>query len=96
MRTYHIRPGRWAFRGKHAAYGRYALAAIRRDVFTPALGIYSLARDVFHRAHSPQAHLVLPVTVEDSAERASKTTAMVAGAGSFAAGILEPGQRARG
>jgi hypothetical protein len=41
IRTRHKRPGRWAFRGERAAYGAYTLAAIRRDVFTPALVIYS-------------------------------------------------------
>ena len=55
-----------------------------------------LERNAFHRAYSTQARLVLPGSMEDSVEGASKTTAMGAGAGSFAAGILEPGQRERG
>ena len=39
--THPKRPGRWAFRGKGAAYGTYTLPTIESEVFIPALVAYS-------------------------------------------------------
>jgi len=39
--TNHKRPGRWAFHGKRAAYGVYALATMGFEVSIPALVAHS-------------------------------------------------------